>query len=251
MALHTHPEFVAAFGEALRGGPVPAGLTARDPAEIGRRFSVYRNNVAVGLTGALATRFPVIRRVVGEAFFAPLALLYAEMERPCSPVLAEWGEGFAAFVEGFAPLAAYPYLGDVARIEFARGRAFHAADARAVDPARLAEADPERVRLRLHPSVTLLWLAHPAVSIWARNQPGGEDVPLAHGPEIALILRDAAFGVPVWRVGRGDGVMVRSVLAGDPLAVAAGKARKVDAGHEPQALLVSLMRAGAIVDAGA
>ena len=246
--MRAHPDFVADFDAALRGGPVPAGLVARDLAEVERRFAVYRNNVAVSLGEALASRFPVIRRLVGEVFFAAMARLYAETDRPRSPVLAEWGEGFAGFLERFPPLAAYPYLGDVARIEFARGRAFHAADRGPVDPARLATADPDRVRLMLHPSVTLLPLAHPAVSIWARNQPGGEGLPLHRGPETALILRDGTFQVPVQSVGAGDAALLRSVLDGEPLAVAAAKARDAEVGHDPQPLLISLMRLGAIVD---
>lgn len=247
--MHAHPEFVAAFDAALRGAPVPKGMVARHPEEVERRFAVYRNNVAVSLAEALAARFPVIRRLVGEVFFAPLARLYAETDRPKSPVLAEWGAGFAALLEGFPPLAAYPYLGDVARIEFARGRAFHAADARPVDPAVLAGADPERVRLMLHPSVTLLTLACPAVSIWARNQPGREDVPLAAGPEFALILRDAGFQVPVRSVGQGDAAMLRAILSGERLSLAASAGQAAEAGHDPQPLLIVLMRAGAIVDA--
>lgn len=247
--MRAHPEFVAQFDAALRGGPLPAGLIARDRAEVERRFAVYRNNVAVSLAEALATRFPVIRRLVGEAFFALMARVYAEADRPKSPVLAEWGEGFAAFLDGFPPLAAYPYLGDVARIEYARGRAFHAADARPVDPSILAAADPDRVRLTLHPSVTLLALAHPAVSIWARNQPGGETLPLARAAQTALILRDATFQVPVRSIGPGDAILLRSLLSDVPLSVAAAAARTVEAGHDPQPLLVSLMRAGAISDA--
>ena len=244
-----HPDFLATFDAALRGGPLPAGLIARDPAEVERRFAVYRNNVAVSLTEALATRFPVIRRLVGEAFFAPLARLYAETEPPRSPVLAEWGEGFAAFLAGFPPLAAYPYMADVARIEVARGRAFHAADAAPISPATLATADPHRLRLTLHPSVTLLRLSHPAVSIWARNQPGGESLPLATGPETALILRDAAYQVPVHALSPGDATFLDALLAGHPLGPAAEAALAAQPDHDPQPLLVLLMRSGAITNA--
>jgi hypothetical protein len=244
-----HPDFIAGFDGALRGGPLPEGLIARDISEIERRFAVYRNNVAVSLTDALAERFPVIRRLVGDAFFFAMARHYADQDRPKSPVLAEWGDGFAPFLEGFPPLAAYPYLGDVARIEYARGRAFHAADARPVDPAVLAGADPDRVRLTLHPSVALLALAHPAVSIWKRNQPDGEAVSLGTGPEAALILRDTSFQVPVRSVGRGDAALLRSVIALAPLSLAAAEAAKAEAGHDPLPLLVFLMGAGAIVSA--
>ncbi|WP_103256594.1 DNA-binding domain-containing protein [Tabrizicola aquatica] len=244
-----HPEFVAQFDAALRGGALPAGLTARDATEVERRFAVYRNNVAVSLTEALAARFPVIRRLVGAEFFAPLARLYAEAERPRSPILAEWGDGFGAFLDGFPPLSGYPYLGDVARIEYARGRAFHAADAPPVDPLALISADPEKVRLALHPSLLLLRLAHPAVSIWARNQPEGEGLPLAKGPQTALILRDAAFQVQVRALEAGDAALVTALMAGDPLAAAALAGQEAEAGHDPQPLLVWLMQAGAITDA--
>ncbi|OYU17812.1 MAG: DUF2063 domain-containing protein [Rhodobacteraceae bacterium PARR1] len=248
-ALPAHPEFVAQFDAALRGGGLPLGLTARRAEEVERRFAVYRNNVAVSLSQALATRFPVIQRLVGETFFAAMARIYAEVDRPKTPVLHEWGEGFAGFLGGFPPLAAYPYLGDVARIEYARGRAFHAADVPPIDPARLAAAAPDRVRLILHPSVTLLALVHSAVSIWARNQPGGEVLSLATGPETALVLREVGFAVPVHAVRPGDAALLRSVQAGERLATAAAAAQRVEAGHDPQDLLVLLMRAGAIVDA--
>lgn len=244
-----HRDFVRQFEAALRGNGLPSGLIARDPAEVDRRLAVYRNNVAVSLTEALGARFPVIRRLVGEAFFAPLARIYAEAERPSSPVLADWGAGFADFLAGFPPLAAYPYMADVARIEVARGRAFHAADAAPVDPARLAGADPERITLGLHPSVGVLRLGHPAVSIWARNQPGGEGLPLPRAAETALIFRDPAFVVQVQAIGAGDAVLVEAILAGWPLARAAAAARRAETGHDPQPRLVRLMQSGVITDA--
>lgn len=242
-----HPDFITAFDRALRGGELPPGLLARDRGEVARRFDVYRNNVAVGLTQALATRFPVVRRLLGEDFFAALARLYAEAERPGSPVLAEWGEGFAGFLDRFPPLSGYPYMGDVARIEFARGRAFHAADAEPMDPAGLAAADPGHLRLWLHPSVILLPLRYPAVSIWLRNQVGGASHPPGTGPETALILRDRSFAVPVRALGPGDAALIASLMAGGTLAGAAGAARVADPGHDPQPLLVALMRAGTLV----
>ena len=75
-----HPEFLAGFDAALRGGALPPGLTASAPDEVALRFAVYRNNVAVGLSDALAARFPVICRLVGADFFAAMARLHAEAD---------------------------------------------------------------------------------------------------------------------------------------------------------------------------
>jgi hypothetical protein len=243
--LPTHPDRQTAFTAALRGGPLPAGLVAR--GDVARRVDVYRNNVTHSLTAALAARFPVVRRLVGDDFFRALARVHIDADPPRSPVLAEWGADFAAFLARFPPLAAYPYMPDVARVEHARGRAFHAADAPPLDPAELAGADPDRLRLQLHPSVTVLALDHPGATIWARNQPGAAAKPVVTGPEIALILRSHDYNVPVWVIGAGDAAMVDALRAGDTLAEAARRARTADADHDLQSLLVRLTAAGAFI----
>lgn len=243
-----HPEFTRAFDAGLKGAPLPEGITARDPAEAPRRFDVYRNNVAVSLAEALAARFPVIKRLVGEEFFAALARLYAEAHRPTSPVLHEWGESFAAFLAGFSPLEAYPYMADVARIEWARGLAYHAGDGRPADPTLFAAADPARLILRLHDSVQVLRLDTPAVTIWTANQPGAAPLDLAGtGPEIALVWRDPAFDVPVLAIGPGDAALIEQLQSAAPLTTAAECALWAEPDHNPQPMLVRLMQAGVIL----
>jgi hypothetical protein len=246
-----HADLQAEFEAALRGAAVPAQVTAREPDEVARRFAVYRNNVAVSLTEALRQRFPVIERLVGSDFFRAMALHYAGENRPETPVLAEWGQGFPDFLASFPPLAAFPYMADVARIEYARGRAFHAADRAAIDPQAFLGADPISLRLALHPSVLLLHLSCPAVSIWARNQPAARhdaNEPLPDAAETALILRDLTFDVQVFSVGAGDAALIGALLRRETLAEAALAAQMAQPGHDPQAMLVHLMRAGAITD---
>lgn len=244
-----HPEFVAAFDAGLKGAPTPPGVTAIAPDETERRFAVYRNNVAVSLTEALAKRFPVIQRLVGEAFFAAMARVYAETHRPTSPVLLEWGGSFPAFLAGFPPLADYPYMADVARVEVARGIAFHAADATSAQAETLLGADPSRLHLCLHPSVQLLRLKYPSVSIWAQNQPGAkaEGLTLAGG-EFGLVLRDRAFNVPVFAVSEGDAVMIEQIALGASLTAAAELAQWAQPDHDPAPLILRLMQTGAITD---
>ena len=247
--LPAHPDFCSAFDAGLKGAALPPGVTATAPDEVQQRFAVYRNNVAVSLSDALAKRFPVIQRLVGETFFAAMARVFSETHRPKSPVLLEWGDSFPAFLADFPPLKAYPYMADVARIECARGRAFHAADARSAQGESFIGADPAQLRLRLHPSVQVLRLAHPAVSIWQRNQPQATsqgDLPAA--AETALILRDRDFNVPVAHLGEGDAVLIDQIQRGAALTDAAQLAQIAEPDHNPQPLIQRLMQSGAILD---
>lgn len=240
-----HAEFTARFAAALQGALLPPGVTG---AEAETRFAVYRNNVAHSLGKALAARFPVVERLVGEAFFAAMAQVYLAAHRPESPVLHQWGQSFPDFLSGFEPLAAYPYMADVAKIEHARGVAFHAADAPPLNPARLAGADPARLRLGLHPSVQLLRLAHPGVAIWAANQPGAQPAPVPPGPQIALILRCPDYSVPVTAISPGDAAMLEALATGASLLAAAEAAQWHKPGHDPNPLLLHLMQSGALTE---
>ena len=242
-----HSDLVRAFDTGLRTGILPLGVSAKVPDETARRFDVYRNTVAYTLSEALARRFPVIQRLVGPEFFAALAQAYLQDNRPRSPVLLEWGDSFAGYLSEFPPLANYPYMADVARIEFARGQAFHAADCPPANAADIASLDPDTMGLALHPALRVLHLDHPAVSIWAANQPGQATPQVsAQGPQIALIFRDRDFNVPVAAITRGDATMITALQAGAALTDSALAAQAIDPDHDPHALIRQLFLAGTI-----
>jgi hypothetical protein len=137
-----------------------------------RRMAVYRNNVAASLVGVLRAHFPVVGRIVGADFFEAAAVAFVRAAPPASPVLAKYGGGFADFLEGFAPAADLPYLPDVARLEWARNVAHHAADADSVGIDRLAAVPADRmgaVQLLLHPAAAVVASPWPVVSIWETN----------------------------------------------------------------------------------
>ena len=126
------------FAEALlhSGLPVPHGVTTSRGQADASRFAVYRNNVFVGLTKALSQRFPVTERIVGTEFFAGMSRMFARDHKPATPLIMNYGDAFPEFIEGFEPASALPYLADLARIEAAWTRAYHAADERAAGSCR-------------------------------------------------------------------------------------------------------------------
>lgn len=233
---------IAAFARALADPQAPP------PVAPARRFAVYRNNVAVGLIGALEARFPVTRRLVGDDFFRALAGAFIAAHKPQTPVLIHYGAEFPDYVRGFAPAAELPYLPDVAALENAWAEAYHAAEASALPFAALAEIAPERLetlRLVLHPAARLLSFATPAASLWAAHQREGEPAaPETWAPEQALIVRPQAE-VEVRRLPEGGYGFLAALRDDATLGEAA--APLIAAGGDPGLHLVGLMQSGAVV----
>ena len=177
--------------------PIPDGVVEPGGNPSAKRFAVYRNNVVAGLIDALRETFPVALRIVGEDFFNAMARAYVALDPPRSPILLEYGAGFANFIDEFEPASSLPYLSDVCRIERAWLDAYHAPEALPIDPSQLGAVPPSEIpgiRLELHPSVRLLRSKFPALTIWKTNVDGGAPIPvdLEGGGEDVLIGRPYA-----------------------------------------------------------
>ncbi|HZZ60227.1 MAG TPA: DNA-binding domain-containing protein [Roseiarcus sp.] len=208
---------LAAFASALcdPAAPPPAATRGRKGAPDARRFAVYRNNVAVGLIGALEARYPVVRRMVGPEAFRAMARAFVAAHQPRSPVLIAYGEAFPDFIEAMGVEAGLGPLADVARLENAWVEAYHAEDAPAVTLADLAALEAEDLpdaRVALHPAARLLSFASPAASIWASRQNGAEPAPPPDTPSTdPRALRPGGRAVPLARnaeADRGEDVLV-------------------------------------------
>lgn len=240
--------FAAALLDPER--PVPAGVTSHTCAVPARRFAVYRNNVVVGLARALAVRFPAVERIVGEEFFAAMARVFVAAQPPRSPLLMRYGDGFPDFIAGFAPAAELPYLADVARLEAARTRAYHAADAEPLDPAQLQAIEPDAlggVRFSLHPSIEIIRSAHPIVMIWAMNAGEAELGPIEDWrPEHALVARPR-LDVEVRALPVGGAAFLDALRAGQPLAEAVDTATRESTEFDLAANLAGLIGSGLVI----
>jgi hypothetical protein len=237
--------FATALLDADR--PVPSAVTCHTARAPQKRFAVYRNNVVAGLVAALRTQFPVTEKIVGGEFFAAMARVFVANEPPRSPILVAYGDGFPGFIARFGPAAEIPYLADVARLEIARTRAYHSADAAPLDPSYWQGLDQfalHGARVALHPSVQILRSPYPVVTIWSMNS--GEHA-LASiedcGAEDALVLRPQ-FDVQVRRLPVGGAAFLGALALGFTLGEAALSATADHAEFDLAANLVGLLGAG-------
>ena len=214
------------------------GFSARvraDRLPAAARFQVYRNNVFISLTQALADVYPVARRLVGEAFFDQLARRFIRTHPSRSGNLHEFGRELPAFCGALRETQALPYLADVAALEWAYHEVFHAADAAPLDVARLGqmpEAELDRLRFVLHPATRLVASRHPILAIWEANQgaPGAEpEVGLDAGPDHLLVARR---NLDRWiaRLTAGELVLLAELAAARPLGAACEAAASAQPG---------------------
>lgn len=139
------------------------------------RFALYRATLAATWDKVLSTVYPVLRQLVGEEFFTGLARAYGMAHPSTDEDLNRFGATFADFLDGFEHVADYPYLPDMARLEWTLYRSCYAPDAPSLTAAHLAEMDPagfEAARLALHPACTLLASKWAVVPLWFAHQPG-------------------------------------------------------------------------------
>ncbi|CAM3270233.1 Putative DNA-binding domain-containing protein [Pseudomonas gessardii] len=225
------------FAQALLAPdqPCPEGLFSRNGADPASRFAVYRNNVHSTLINALADSYPVTLQLVGDGFFRAMAGLYVQAYPPTSPVLNEYGNDLADFIQGFAPAASVPYLADIARLERLRINAYHAADTPVADPQAVIShlqqlPSLSNVRLQLHPSVATLQSNYAVVALWAAHQTSDAVASLDpwHG-QSALILRND-LEVEVFCIDSGCVTFINSLHNDWPLEIAVAYA--LDASSE-------------------
>jgi hypothetical protein len=245
----TQQQFAAALLDPQ--APVPSMLTAHSARPPVRRFAVYRNNVVVGLVNALRARFPATEKIVGEEFFFAMARVFVSAHPPRSKILSEYGDDFAAFIADFGPAAELAYLADVARLEAARTRAYHAADAQPLPLEAIAGFDPQRLaalRLLLHPSLQIVRSPHPVVTIWAMN--AGERELAAIDPSVAedaLVVRPH-MQVLVRQLPPGGVAFLSALAAGSALAAAAAAASDDTPGFDLAGNLAGMFAAGIAVN---
>jgi len=199
-------EVQRSFRDAVLAGdraPVPAEVVG-GTVGAAARLAAYRNNVIGNLTRALQISYPAIQRLVGEEFFAVAAQHFIVASLPNVADLNKYGDGFADFLTSFEASAGVPYLADVARLEWAVNRAFHAPAVPPLDPQALRRVPAERqadLRFVVHPTLSLLRASYPARAIWEAVLTADADERAARlagidlesgGETLAVLRRDEA-----------------------------------------------------------
>jgi Putative DNA-binding domain len=227
--------------------PVPMAIADVD---LCTRADFHRDGIGAFLVRALAARYPVVRRLIGDDSFLDVARRFVAMQPPRLPIVQHFGETFPQYLRSLGEAASFEYVADIAELEAARARAYHSADARPLDAqifSLLSTACFDECGLVLHPSVGLVTSRFPIVSIWRANQTGADGgIPGRWRPEAALVARPF-LDVDVLPLPVGGHAFIKALLSGWTIGAAAASARDDDPEFDLDANLTILAEANIVV----
>jgi hypothetical protein len=257
MAALSLASFQAAFARMLMDPPGAANgaqplLGALPALHDAPGLAVYRNTVMRGCLDALQANYPTVAQLVGDEWFRAAAAVYVRAHWPMRPLLIDYGDRFAAFLEEFPPAASLPYLPAVASLDRSWTESHLAAEASVLDGATLASVlqsqalSPDALVLRVHPAARWHWFdAAPAFTLWQRHRAGRfDDSAIGWRGEGALLTRPA--GRVEWQpLPRAAVALIEACAHGAPLAVALEAASALATPADAGAQLARLVSAGA------
>lgn len=168
--------------------------------QLERGLQAYRSNGHALAQRALSAAYPVVEALIGQEGFEALSRHFWQRFPPARGDMAQWGEALADFIESLDQLAREePYLGDVARVEWALHLAGTAADGEAdlASLGRLQTMAPDELTLRLCPGASALPSVFPVLSIVRAHT--GETLSLQEAGE--RLRNRVAETALVWRQG--------------------------------------------------
>jgi len=149
--------------------------TARVP--IATRLGIYGDAYRIRLSEALASNYPALLKLLGEADFAALAGAYIEMHVSHRPSIRHYGAELKHFLATAESYHDVPLLAELAAWEWAMTEVFDAADEDALDVAALTSVPPEEwagLRFDCHPAIRRLDLLWNVPQTWKALTGGGE-----------------------------------------------------------------------------
>ncbi|MDE2305830.1 MAG: putative DNA-binding domain-containing protein [Gammaproteobacteria bacterium] len=246
-------ELQLGFAAAMRGqGERVHGAIDGRAIGVSARLGIYRHAIDATRLRTLASTYPTVQALVGEAFFEQLARRYAARHPSLCGDLCAYGDSFARFIEQSPEaIGPVPYLAEVARFEWLRQEAAFAADADPLERehrAPCASAEPHALGVRFHSSVRTFRSDFPILSIhrWCETSAG--DAPtLADGAECGLIWREGDQ-VAASVVHPSSYACIESLRAGQSVGEAAAAGSAVDPEFVPAECLQDLLDRGLIVE---
>ena len=205
----------------LDGDEAVLSALQNDPRRSASRgLAIQRDSVQAIGARAMAETFPVLERLLGADSFAAVARRYLAENPSRTWSLNALGASLSDWLADFSPLAAWPYLPEVAELEWAWHEVFHATNDTPQDWQTLATMAPDQqaaLPLCLPNAARLLHTHYPVLDIWQANQPSEPDTTLdlsGRDAQRLLVIRPGGQWPEIHRLDGPDHALLRTIEAG-------------------------------------
>jgi hypothetical protein len=226
-----------------------AGVAGGGKLSAAEAVDVYRGGYPARLTEALGETYEACWRVLGDEDYFAAARAVIARTPSLTYNLSDYGETFPDFLESRPDAAQAPFLGDLARFEWAFKDLFHAKAHEGLTAAELAAAAGPGSVLRFGGAVRLLSLRHRVHGIWKRDR--ADDAPLEPpdwtGAERLVLYKRGSNATYTRELTGPEHAALSSLASGRPLEEALAGAEGLDA-DDARALFAFVAESGVVAE---
>lgn len=251
---------LAEFQRRMRHAVVDGDVTAMAPLlhaggrDAARRADIHRRHYQTSLVAALMGRFPATAWLVGSPVVEAAAAGFVRARPPAVPCIAEYGEGFPAWLAGQMATGQVPYVEAFAALDWQLGRLAVSADGPALAALQMAALPPDALAdtvLALQDGAyytTAEWPIDALMKVFLGERTGA--IATVEPEPVWLEARGSRGVVSIARLSAAEWAFRHAIQLGLPIGVAAEQAWHVDARCDPGVALASLFTAGLVTAIG-
>lgn len=247
--------FIVAFGQFMKTGETDALYLHCERGTNTDIFNIYRNGFYRACIDALASNYPAVVALLGEAYFRSSAKVYVTQWPPEHGSLAGYGRSFPSYLETLSVELNLPCLADIARLDRAWLDVYFSCASIPLTPQRIAELAQGENELDLQcialsKSTELLSLDYPVAQIWRKLKDFGritDVIELSKQPECVLVWRHNSEML-LRQLSRTEFVFFSALKEGLSLERAVENAYGDDSEFELDSLFLNLITAGLFIE---
>lgn len=208
---------------------------------------IYRNNAQMILRDLLKGVFPATTLLLGEEFMTAATREFIKSFPPGSGDMNSYGADFPVFLAHIPSMRDYPYVPDVAKLEWRAHEAWLSPQKPPLTAEDLAAvADPLNLKLFLQPHVFLLRSGWPVDKLWAKvnqERSGLKNFEMKAEETFIAIYRDS-MQAAVWSLSEGAFKFLEHLQADPSFAFAAESALRAEPDIFLDHVLAGALQAG-------
>lgn len=218
-----------------------------DPA---KRLAIHQRHYEASLVRAVCEKFPATAWLIGADVVADAARAYVRMYPPRRPCIAEYAEGFPAFLAGHERALALPYVQSFADLERHVGQVSISIEGPPMTWSEIAAVGSDALlsaRVALQPGVRYLraaWAVDQLMTMFLRDAAPEEF--LLTSADTCIEIRGARGALHVASIDPAAFVFRSALRDGRPLGEAAETALDGDSAFDAGKALMELVTAGLV-----